>query len=191
MFISLLCAVSSNLDTLFVCISYSVKNIKLPKLSMFIISLISSIGTYCSMIFGKSILKYAHLNHVELFGSVILILMGLYFVYDCTLKQDYAKTILLDDPTIADADNSGVIDFKEAVILATVLTINNIGVGISCAIVGISIYLTTFFTWLTSLIAMYIGFNVSSKFPIGNFGKLSQILAGIIIIFVGVIKILF
>lgn len=190
MIFCLLCAISSNLDTLSVCTSYSMKKIKLPISSMAVISFISSLGTYLSMKFGTLIIEYANVNFINVVGSVSLILIGLYFIYSCLIKKDYAKTVLFEDPTIADADNSGIIDFKEAMILATILTINNVGVGIAMAIVGVNAMITTIFTFIITFISIFLGFYIGKKVTSKKFGKLAEVCSGLLILLIGVVKLI-
>lgn len=186
-----LCAVSSNLDTLSVCTSYGMKNIKISKNAILVLTLISSIGTFLSMKFGALILRYTDANFVNRIGSIALICMGIYFLYECTIKKDITKTVLLNDPVLVDEDKSGTIDFKEAFTLATVLTINNLGVGIAGGIIGLNIFYTTYFTFLSTLIAVDLGLYIGERFSTKSFGKVTQIMSSILIIIIGLSKIIF
>lgn len=185
-----LCAISSNLDTLSVCTSYGMKNMKISTNAIIVLTFISSVGTFISMKFGTLILEYTDVAFVNRIGSIALIVMGLYFLYECTAKKDITKTVLLNDPTLADEDMSGTIEFKEAFALATVLTINNLGVGIAAGIIGLNIFLTTYFTFLSTLIAVVLGLYVGERFASKSFGKITQIMSGILIIFIGLSKII-
>ncbi len=190
MFLCLLCAISSSIDSLSVSISYGAKGVKLPNKTILLVSLISTSGTYLSMKFGQIILRITSENIVDYIGSFVLMALGIYFIYDTKTKDDISVKELINNPESLDYNNSGEIELNEAVFLAIILTINNIGVGIAVAIGGLNIYHTTIFTFMVTAFTLKVGESLGEKLLANKFGKYTQIISGVIIICMGVIKII-
>lgn len=190
MYLCFLCALSSSLDSLSVSISYGVKNVNLPFNSMLVVSIISTIGTFLSMYFGFNLLILTNENVINLIGSLILISLGLFFILESVKKNDIPITYILENPVDADCDNSGSIELKESITLAIALAINNIGVGIASAIAGLNIVYTTLFTFVITLASLKVGFILGQKYLSNKFGNLAQVTSGLLIVFIGIIKLL-
>ncbi len=190
MLLSFLCAFSSSLDSLAVSISYGSKKISLPISAIIIVSFVSTIGTFLAMKFGQIIIMHSGENVVSLIGSLILICLGVYFVYDSVITKDISIKELLDDPLIADYNKSGVIDANEAFFLASALTINNIGVGVASSIAGLDIILTTVFTFIITVLSLKIGYVIGERYFNNYLGNYAQVVSGLIIIGIGLFKII-
>ncbi len=190
MLLCFLCAVSSSIDSLSVSISYSIKGVRVPIKTIMLVSFISTLGTYLSMKFVQIIIQTTGENIIEYIGSFVLIFMGAYFIYDTKSFDEISVKELINNPSIIDYDNSGVIDLNEAFFLATALTVNNIGVGIASSIAGLSIGYTTLFTFIVTILSLEIGDIIGRKFLSNNFGKYAQVISGAIIMIIGLVKIL-
>ena len=200
---SFLFSISANIDNFTVGLAYGIKNIKIKLLSNLIIAFISSIGTFISMYMGFLISKLILPKVANILGCTILIVIGTWFIADSFREKDNhpksklnkrndIKTYeqLLDNPTIADADNSGSIDIKESITLAISLTLNNLGLGIGASITGISILFTTFFTFIVSILSISLGYFIGKSFLSKLLGKYAIIASGGIIIFLGVYELI-
>lgn len=196
---SFLFGISANIDNFTVGIAYGIKKIRIGIFSNLLIAIISAVGTFLSMSIGTIIVKFISPNIANILGSVILILIGLWFIIDFFIKQ-YSKKVnepcniidnshrytkFLNTPELADADNSGIIDVKESISLAFALTINNIGVGIGASITGLNILLTTVITFVFSLITILFGYLVGNSYFSKLFGKYAPLVSGVIIIILG------
>ena len=176
----LLFAISANIDNLTVGTAYGIKNIKIGAFSNLIIAVISVAGTILSMSLGLVLSHFIPPFIAGIIGSVILIVIGLWFIKgyifkNCGLHKTTPKeagglnryTEILDEPEKADSDSSGDIDIRETIILALALTINNFGLGIGASIAGFNITITavcTFFVesclhifWLPPRQRIFIG----------------------------------
>lgn len=200
---SLLFAISANMDNLTVSIAYGIKKIKIGKISNLIIAIISGIGTFLSMSIGTLVSKFLSPNAANIIGSVILIVIGTWFIAEFFLnkrkedikKSNYSKNNLmnyrelLDTPEKADADGSGYIDLKEAVVLGFALTINNIGLGIGVSITGLNILITTFCTFVFSILSIILGCFIGNSCLSGILGKYASLISSIIIVCLGIYEI--
>lgn len=192
MFLSIiLFVIASSLDILVVSLAYGLKNIKINFSSTLVIASISAFGTLISMVIGKFLIDVIPIKLGDILGGLVLMLLGVYSIYSyfkekkdiCNNSEKSNSPIfLLDNPEIADKDNSGNIDFKESLSLSLALSLNNFGLGIGASISGIDITLTTLITFVISLIFVSLGFFFSKKIKGKNLSKNSDLVAGLIII---------
>lgn len=186
---SLLFAFSANVDNFVVGLSYGIKKIKIGFMSNLLIALISLAGTVLSMLAGKIIFDFMPKNVSNSIGSTMLILIGTWTIVKPLLKNKNSNDIL-DNPEKADVDNSSSIDGKESIVLAFALTINNVGLGIGASITGLNVVLTSFFTFIFSMIMITAGHICGSNYLSKVFSKSAAIVSGLIIIFLGVYEML-
>ncbi len=142
---------SSNLDTFTVSLSYGIHKIKLPFSSNMIITAITSIGTFLSMLFGSflaTILPYSISNFI---GGISLVLIGIWFLIS-GIKNKKSSALLNSK-----FNKPRAIKLKETIPLAFSLTLNNLGVGISASITGISIFYSTLFTFIVTSVSIVLG----------------------------------
>ena len=144
---SLLLVFSISLDSFLASISYGTSKIKIPFSSNLIIDLVSSSIFAISIFLGSIIKNYLPLSFGKYFSFIILILIGIYRLFDSILKS-YIKNkslpskpltfkildfkFVLDiyaDETKADFDKSKVLTAKEAFYLAIVLSADSLAVG--------------------------------------------------------------
>lgn len=194
----LLFVISSSLDNFAVAFAYGVKNIKIGFLSNLVIALISSLGTFLSMSLGVLLLDIFSLKSANMLGAAILLFLGIYFILDFykskKIKNDNniydnaMPTTVLKSPEIADIDKSGSIDFKESFILAAALALNNIALGITASIAGLSISLTTIFTFIFSLILIPLGIYLSKRFIKSSLGSNAGLFSGLLILLLSIIE---
>lgn len=189
---SILFAISANLDNFTVGIAYGVKNMKIPKSSNLLIAIVSAIGTILSMSIGVFVTKFIPSDIADMLGAFILVLLAMWFLIDFVRKTrkkisetNISNKNILDDPCEADKDKSGVIDIKESVILAFALTINNFGLGIGASITGLSISLTTIFTFIFSILAVIIGTKLGKGCFAKVLGKYAPLVSALMILFLG------
>lgn len=202
---ALLLAISANLDTFAVAVSYGLKKVKLNIQSIILIAFITSIGTFCSMYLGTIITNFISIELANLIGSIMLIFMGIWFVISYfreeSLSDSYCKCCnnpstycemceILSNPIKADKDNSGNIDYKECLTLSLALSLNNVGLGIAASIAGINIYLNTIFTFIVTLIGFWIGGLIGRSYLSKICGKYSSLISGILIILIGISELL-
>lgn len=205
---AILFVVSASLDNVIVGIAYGIKNLKISFSKNIIIALISSIGTFLSMLLGHFICLIIPNNYSKFIGSSVFIVLGMWCIIQPFLKRNTNSTEtnsyktlnegnlmsyedVMENPEKADIDNSGNIDLKECFILSFALAINNIGLGIGAGIAGINIELTVLLTLFFSLTAIPLGYYIGNKLLSKALGKYSFIISGLIIIILGIYETLF
>lgn len=188
-------SVSANIDNFTVAVAYGIKKIKIGIFSNLLIALISGIGTFLSMSVGLLINKFLSSNISNITGSIILIVIGLWFVFDYyrKKKENFNNIInnynILDNPKKIYKDNSRYIDIKEAITLAFALTINNLGLGVGASITGLNIFFTTSITIIFSILFIIFGYFVGNSYLAKLFGKYAPLVSGILIVISGLYEI--
>lgn len=199
---SIIFAFTANIDNFTVGISYGLKKIKIDIYSNLIIGLITGVGTFFSMSLGLVFKNYIGGSISTVIGGIILITIGLYFIWDGHPKKNKAREIvksdndnftsyfkLLESPEKADKDKSGHIDKKEAIALALALSLNNIGLGIGASISGLNILIVTIFTFIFSLLTITFGYIFGDSYLSKILGKYASMVSGLIIIILGLYEI--
>ncbi|WP_096199147.1 sporulation membrane protein YtaF [Bacillus sp. FJAT-45350] len=153
-----LLVIAASIDNFGVGMVYGVRKIKVPFGSLLIIALFSAIVVVVSMLFGRTILQFISPDITDIISGCMLIVIGIinfYFLYKTNprsvnnddkkkkKKSDSTFLSVLKEPTKGDVDNTGVITLKEAVMLGIALAIDAFGVGLSAALLGYSMILTT------------------------------------------------
>lgn len=200
---AILLSISANLDTLAVCVSYGMKKVKVSIIASLLISFITSLGTFISMFLGKVITSFISPKIVTIIGGLLLLILGLKVIFDFIkkYKKTHIKNLLrskkvsyseiLDNPVKADTDNSGDIDLRECITLSIALSLNNLNVGIAASIAGISILLNTLFTFIFTLVSIYLGFFIGRKYASRLIGEYSDLVSGLLIALLGIYQIFF
>lgn len=206
---SILLAFSASLDSLIIGIAYGIKKIQIKLSINIIIALIVTLGSFLSMVLGTILNKFIPLYICNYIGAILLIIVGLYMTFDffkderdlrksqtnlCKESNNIIESLNYDDiltnNKTADTDGSGNIELKEAISLAIALSINNFALGIGASMSGISIPLTTVFTFIFSILILIVGLKIGNSFLSKIFGKYSGLLSSIIIIAMGVFQLL-
>ncbi len=200
---TILFVLSASFDVFVVAMSYGFKNIKIKPFINFVISFISSLGTFISMEIGLALTNIIPLSVVNILGSIIMLLLGLYCLLDyrkvfkkSTNHEDRnlnpsSPIVILEKPEIADTNKSGTIEFKESILLSIALALNNVGLGIGASIAGLHIILTTIVTLIITIILIPLGFLCSKKLLNTWIGKSGSLISGILLIILAVITCLF
>lgn len=188
----LLFVIAASLDILVVSLAYGLKDIKINFSSTLVITSISALGTFISMILGKFLVDLIPVKLGDIIGGLVLLLLGFYSIYSYfkekkiltshNSENNSSPTFILENPEVADKDKSGNIDFKESLALSLALALNNFGLGIGASISGLNIVFTTISTFIISLIFISLGFYLSKTIKSKNISKNSNLIAGIIII---------
>ncbi len=197
---ALLFSLSSNLDNVVVGIAYGIKKIKIGIIANLIIAIVTTTGTFLSMSVGNYISKFLSPSISDVLGSVVIIILGFYFVTQSVIKlAKNTKTNKLSLKNItdmieyaekSDLDNSGDINMKEALIVAFGLTFNNLGTGVAASITGVSIEFTVIATFILSIFTIMFGESIGNHL-LGKFlGKYAPLFSGILLIILGIIEFL-
>ena len=176
-------ALSASIDSLGIGITYGIKNTKIKILSNFILFTISFCTTCGSIFLGHYISVLFSPMFSKTLGSSFLIILGIYTIYkvlnSCSVNYDI--------------DDSNSIDKKEAIFLGLALSVDSVCVGIGCGIIGINDLILPILIATFQLIFLNSGNLVAKKIikEIKIPEQTLSICSGIVLIFVGIMRILF
>lgn len=198
----LLIALANNIDNVGARIAYSIRGIKITtqiniwiSVITFFISLIAAYsGTVLSGLLSKQV--------SSAISMLLLTVMGIWIIAEPYMKKsikdgekadsENGKSIfhIIMKPEKADMDNSKHIDFKEATVLGIALSINNIGGGISAGMIGLNSFWVGLFSALLSFLALWGGNYITDYFNKWNIGNKATVIAGMLLIMIGIEQIL-
>ncbi len=193
-------AISSSSDSFIIGLSYAAKKIKINAINNLVVAFISCIGTILAMLFGNIFLGFVKPIYTSVLGSLILLLFGLYMLRNA-FKKNHSDCVqincenhinlyseMLEHPEIVDKNNSKTIDFKEAIILGFILSINNIGLGLGASLLGMNIYLTSLSSLIFSILFIKMGYFIGEKVFSSNLSNYAEKISACVIILLGILE---
>lgn len=213
---SLFLSISSSIDSLGIGITYGIKNTKISHIAKLILLGISFLVSLTSLYFGNIIKNLFNENFTKIFGSIVLILMGILICYQ-SLKKDSKEnkkndiiylsnshekiysifikflgiTIkIIKKPINSDLDNSKTIDSKEALFLSLALSLDSFCIGIGGSIIGIDYQIFPFLIAIFQLFFLSFGNILGRKlYNLSNLpNNIWSIISGIGLIIIGFLK---
>lgn len=198
---ALLFSLASNLDNIVIGIAYGIKNIKIDILPNLLIAVITTTGTFIAMSIGTIILQFLPLKVTDIIGSVVLMILGVYFVIQSNIKERKKRQIsdvalkdldeMIDYAVDSDLDKSGDISLKEAVLVAIGLCFNNLGTGIAASVSGVNLVLTLFFTFSISIVTIVVGVALGNHIVGKILGRYAPLISGILLIILAIFGMFF
>ncbi len=197
---AILLAVVLSIDGFVVGLSYGIKRIKVPFLPVMLIVLCSILAMTLSILAGQLVAGIIPYHLASFIGGTILVLIGLWQLIE-GLKKYQDNPVLLSiklqtlglvlqvihEPENADIDQSGDINYREALLLGIALNIDVVGVGLGAGIAGYSFILAPFAT-AALLLALYLGLSIGKKTAEGFLGRKGYIIPGLILILLGLVN---
>lgn len=181
----ILIGIAANLDNLGIGLAYGVKQTKISIISNFTIAIISMALTYIAVIAGSTIIEYISPHKANIFGSLLLVGVGVWTV----LSKRFSNQGPMKNLPVKSEEKCHTLSYKEAIILGFILSVNCIAGGIGIGANGISAIWTVisigFFSILTVGIGSHFGYLLSKTF----LGKYSTALSGCLLILIGVYEI--
>ncbi len=207
----ILFALALNLDSFGAGMAYGARQIKVPLLSLLIISLISVAAIIISMLGGQIFLSFIAAGLAHRLGGILLIIIGLWVLYQTrrsgqaaasdTQKENSDNKMIkihirplglivqiLREPARADLDSSGVISPGEALVLGMALAMDALGAGFAVSMLGLSIVLTSLVVGLGHFFLTYLGLQAGRTITHRGIGRHLAILPGFILITLGMFK---
>lgn len=178
----ILLALSASIDALSLGITYGIKKTKMSKSGNIIIFVTLLVSTGISVLIGHYLSILFSPTFSVLLGSSLLILLGIYNIYKA--KNNVSTNF--------DTDNSNYIDEKEAFMLGLAVAVDASCVSLGSGMIGLGSFILpifmaffhTFFVNCGNLVAT----TIVKKLKISN--KFLPIIAGIILIFIGFLRML-
>lgn len=213
-------ALAVSLDGFGVGVTYGLRKIRIPFVSIAIISVCSGLILYVSMQVGASLFAFVSPAAAKRSGAVILIGIGIWALIQLLrqrdaedapavshLKQpDGAGTIrtvlrielkrlglviqILRTPALADMDRSGIISASEAVLLGIALSLDAFGAGIGAALIGLQAWSTAAVISLSSGTFLAAGLTVGIRYADWMWLRRLAVVPGCLLIVMGIAKLL-
>lgn len=209
MLFTILLAVILSIDCLGVGLSYGMRRMVLPWFGRVIISCCSGIAIAVSMFLGRLLEGMIPGEQIHLFGECMLVCLGVFFLIRSImeLREEQAEQEIplfqwhipgldiiiriMRDPKHADLDQSGQISGKEAVWLGFALAMDSFGAGICIALMGFSVLWVSIFTLAFAYLLVTAGYLWGGYAGENPAYRKLQLLPGIMLITLGLIRILF
>lgn len=165
----------NSIDNIGIGAAYSIAGVKVRLLKNILIAFIAFIVSFLSAIFGQLISYYLNDTECTIISMLLLILMGANMIYTSFSKK---KCNELNDII--------ELDFKEAFSIGIALALDDISSSVSSSLLGFSAFMTSFPYFIISLV-IFFSANYASRFISKfNFGKKATLVAGILMILIGI-----
>lgn len=202
---SLVLVCSLCIDSFVASIAYGTSKIHIPKLSAIIINLICTLTLAFSLFLGSIVKSFLPDNLPSILGFSLLILLGIYRIFEYIFKSYISKKFLLDQPLKfklfdfnfvlkvysdeikADFDKSKYLSSKEAFYLALALSLDSIVVGFSSSLCNINYLQVLTLCIIIGFISISCGVIIGKKFAEKINIDLSW-LSGVLLIFLAFLR---
>lgn len=202
---AVLLVLALSLDAFVASLAYGANKIKIPFTSVTIINLVCAGFLALSIFFGTLIKKILPQNITTIISFTILILLGVYYLFESIVKSHLQKKSILGkkvkfklfniwfiidiyiDETKADLDNSKRLNSKEALYLAVALSLDSLAIGFGSSLGNINYIHVILLSLILDMVAIWSGLFIGS-----NLARKSKInlswLAGSILIALAFLK---
>ncbi|MDQ0255058.1 putative sporulation protein YtaF [Evansella vedderi] len=206
----LLLAFAVSMDSFGVGLTYGLRKMKLPFLSLLLIASFSAVTILIAMGLGGLIQQLISPALAESLGGIILIGIGIWAIYqiyrpannDHKGKKENSnekETIInleikrlgivikvLRKPMYADLDNSGTINGREAFLLGLALSLDAFGAGIGAALIGFSPWIMAITVGIMCGVCLTLGMKSGWLFSETKWVKRFSFIPGLLLILIGV-----
>ncbi len=194
-FASLLFGISASLDALLVGIGYGIRGTRIKLWQNLVISLITLLGTCLSVGLGHRLVRLLPGVIGDYAGSLILILLGLYYIVKWTisfLRCDSGETAS-ENPGHEMVSASVSIAFPclkltEVLVLSLTLSLNNLSAGLSASLAGLTLLSAAVSTLACSVLFLFAGNRLGRNPVLQLAGKGAEPISGGLLIGLGVMQ---
>lgn len=206
---SILFALAVSSDGFMVGMAYGIRKIRMPLISLLLISMASASAVTIAMLFGKGLSLLLNPRTAVHLGAITIIAIGGFFLLQSfrqrleDIDNNNESPILslnvkplgiiiqiLKEPSCADFDRSGEIGIKEATFLGLALAMDAFGAGIGIAMAGYNILFTAVSVGVLKFILVGSGLLLGRKVENEQWKHLSSVLTGLILLALGVSELL-
>lgn len=186
---SIILSIVSSIDSFGIGITYGIKNTKISLGANLILFFISFLTACFSVFFGNVLINILPAFLVNLLGSIILICMGVYILFEALNKKANNSNVF-NNPISSDLDNSHLIDYKESLFLAIAMSLDSFCIGIGGNMINLNKFAFPFLISTFQLLFLSLGIFLGKR--IYYFCKLPKnvwsILSGLLLILIGISK---
>lgn len=189
----LLFGISASLDALLVGISYGIRGIYIKLWQNLVVSLITLAGTCLSVVLGNRLVHMLPDFLWSILGSMVLMAFGIYYIG----KYGFQKLHCYGPPSACDfkADipegTNASPSFAAICILGCGLSANNIGIGLSASIAGLSVWSASLVTLFFSVAFLSLGNRLGKSSLLQLVGNYADLLSGLLLVGLGVLELIF
>ncbi len=205
----ILLAFAVSLDSFSVGLTYGLRKMHMPLKSISIIACCSAVSLLLAMFVGTILMNFLSPAFAETIGGSILILLGVWVLYQffrASTADDTTSFVderilfnleikslgvvinILRKPTEADFDRSGSITGLEAFFLGIALSLDAFGAGIGAALLGYSPWLMAVSVAVMSSLFVITGIKLGRVFSTVSWINKFSFLPGVLLIIIGIIK---
>jgi putative Mn2+ efflux pump MntP len=170
-------AILNSIDNIGVGVAYSIAGIKVKFYKNLLIAFIAFIISYISALSGQLISYFLSDTQSAFISMLLLVLMGIRIIYTSFSKK-----------SDGDLNSEKEISFKEALSVGIALAIDDVSSSISSALIGYGAFMTSFPYFIISLAIFFSGNYTAKFFKKFNLGNKLTIVAGILMILIGLIE---
>jgi putative sporulation protein YtaF len=203
-------ALAVSIDSFGVGVTYGIRKIRIPFLSILVIGICSGLIIYVMMRLGNWIALWFTPETAQLMGAILLICLGIWALFQpYSLPKEkrkkerkivppegwtfQLKTLglmiqILRTPDVADLDESGVISMKEAFILGGALSLDALGAGLGAAFLTLPADLVALAIALMSILFLRLGMWMGFRLFRRRESAWISTLPGILLIFIGLLR---
>lgn len=192
---SLLFGISASLDALLVGVSYGIRGVRIQLLQNLFISLVALLGTCLSVGLGGFLTSLLPPIVCNCAGSLILMFLGFYYIAKWTLAvlQDCSADHFSEseEPVLISANRSLCLTATEVFFLSITLSANNLGIGLSASIAGLTLIPAATATCICSILFLYLGNRLGCSRLMQLIGNLADPISGALLIVLSLVQFLF
>lgn len=184
---TILFALSANIDSFILGLSYGIKKTKIPLIESLLIGFITLIGTAAALLLGKQALHVLPLSVTCWAGSFLLVFLGCYYVLKS--RRTFQESVSIPDTVIP--LSSRKLPLREGFFIGMTLSVNNFGIGIGAGISGLSPFPAAFCSLIFSVVFLSLGnkFSMNCNHNIKDWT--ADLICGIILVVLGVYECFF
>ncbi len=192
---SLLFGVSASLDSLLVGVSYGIRRVHIRLWQNLFISFVTLLGTCLSISAGHLLIPLLPEAVCRYAGSLILALLGIYYILKWLISslQNRHKDKLPHYSEISSASANRkweALSFAEVFTLSLTLSLNNLGIGLSASLAGLSLLSTAVATLICSVLLLFLGNQLGRCRLLQLAGTAAEPVSGILLIGLGFVQLI-
>ncbi|EKQ50144.1 MULTISPECIES: manganese efflux pump [unclassified Clostridium] len=173
-------AILNSIDNIGVGVAYSVAGVKVKLAKNLLIASLAFLVSFLASLFGQFISYFLNDTECSIISMLLLVIMGIRMIYTSFSDKNNIE---------ANKNNVKELGFKEAFSIGIALALDDISSSVSSALVGYSAFMVSLPYFIISLGIFFSG-NYALKFITKlNVGKKPTILAGILMIIIGLSQI--
>lgn len=190
---SLLFGVSASLDALLVGVSYGVRGVRIRLWQNTFISLVTLLGTCLSISFGSILIPLVPPLISSCAGSLILLILGIYYIvkwlFSFTERQEPDHLLNPKQSALKTAEQPrDCLSTAEVLFLSLSLSVNNLGIGLSASLTGLTLIPAAVATCLCSVLFLLAGNLLGQSRLLRLIGDLADPISGLLLIGLSLIQ---